>query len=59
MHIHGIYNDGPDELICRAGMETDIENRLTDTEVEGERREWDEWKDYHGNTYTTLCKIDS
>ena len=22
MHIHGIYNDGPDELICRAGMET-------------------------------------
>ena len=22
MHIHGIYNDGPDELIRKAGMET-------------------------------------
>ena len=25
----------------------------------GGRREWDEWRGYHGNVYTTICKIDS
>ena len=26
-HIYGIYKNGIDGLICRAGIETDIENR--------------------------------
>ena len=36
MHIHGIQKDGTDEFICRAAMEKQTENRLTDTgRVEG------------------------
>ena len=31
-HIYGILKNGVDELICRAGIETDVENRLMDTE---------------------------
>ena len=32
MRIYGIYKDGTDELICRAGMQgdADTENRLMD-----------------------------
>ena len=35
-HIYGIYKDGTDEPICRAGIETDVENGLVDTGWEGE-----------------------
>ena len=35
-HIYGILKDGTDEPICRAAMETDIENRRVDTKREGE-----------------------
>ena len=31
VHIYGIQKNGTDEPICRAGIETDIENRLMDT----------------------------
>ena len=31
-HIYGILKNGVDEPICRAGIETDVENRLMDTE---------------------------
>ena len=37
--------------------DADLENKLVDTE--GERRGWDKLKDYHGNIYITICKIDS
>ena len=33
-HIYGILKNGVDEPICRAGIETDMENRLMDTEGE-------------------------
>ena len=34
-HIPGIYKDSTAEPICRAALETDIENRLVDTVGEG------------------------
>ena len=37
MDIYGIWKDGTDEPICRAGMETDTGNRLVDT-GEGKER---------------------
>ena len=36
MHVYGIQKNGTDELMCRAGIETDIENGLVDTGGEGE-----------------------
>ena len=36
MHIYGIYKNGTDEPICRAGIEADLGDRLTDTA--GEKR---------------------
>ena len=33
-HIYGILKNGVDEPICRAGIETDMENRLMDREGE-------------------------
>ena len=31
-HIYGTWKNDTDELICRAGRDSDIENRLVDTE---------------------------
>ena len=42
-HIYRIWKDGTDEPICRALMETDIGNGLTDT-MSGGRRGWGEWR---------------
>ena len=58
MYIYGIQKDGPDEPICRAAMETYMENRLMDTAgvEEGESGKYGE------NTmkaYITICKIGS
>ena len=36
MYIYGIQRNGTDEPICRAGVETDTENRHGDTAGEGE-----------------------
>ena len=36
----------------------DIENRLVDMGWGGGRRGWNEWREEHGNIYTTICKID-
>ena len=30
MHIYGIWKNGTDEPICRAGIDTDVENGLVD-----------------------------
>ena len=46
-HIYGILKDGTDEPICRAAMETDIENRRVDTKREGEGG-----KNWESNTET-------
>ena len=54
-HIYGIQKNGTDEHICRAAMETDIENKLMD--VKKGRRRWDEWREQCGNIYTTVCII--
>ena len=35
MYVCGIQKNGTDEPICRAGIETQIKNRLVDTEWEG------------------------
>ena len=37
MHIYGIWKNGTDKPICRAGIDTDVENRLLDTVGEGGR----------------------
>ena len=36
MHTHAIQSNGNDEPICRAGIETQTENRLVDTAGGGE-----------------------
>ena len=36
MHIHGLQKNGTDKPICRAGIETHIENRFMDTVGAGE-----------------------
>ena len=53
MHIYGIQNDGTDELIFRAAMEEQTENRPKDV-VGEERRERVRCME----TYNTICKID-
>ena len=35
-HIHGLQKNGTDKPICRAGIETQIENRFMDTVGAGE-----------------------
>ena len=43
------------EPICSAAVgDTDVENRLVDTE---KRSGWDEWREWCGNIYITICKI--
>ena len=37
MHIHGIWKNGIDEPICRAGIEMQTENRLVETVRVGSR----------------------
>ena len=43
--------------------ESDIENRFTDTRLQGwgvgERRGQDDWKDEQGHIYAVVCKINS
>ena len=36
MHIYGIWKKGTNEPLCRAGIDTDVENRLVGTAGEGE-----------------------
>ena len=36
MHIYGIWKNGTNEPICRAGIDTDVENRCVDMAGEGE-----------------------
>ena len=36
MHIYGVQKNGTDEPICRAAIQMQTENRLTDTVGEGE-----------------------
>ena len=36
--------------------DADTENRLMDTGAGGGRRGWDGWREYHGATYTAICK---
>ena len=58
MCIYGIQKDGPDEPICRAAMETYMENRLMDTAgvEEGESGKYGEKT---MKAYITICKIGS
>ena len=46
-------------LFASRNGDSDTENRLMDTREGGGRRVWDEWREYDGNIYTTICKIDS
>ena len=58
MHIYVIQKAGTDEPIFRAAME--IQTQRTDWWTQGGRkRGWGEWRQQHGNIYTTICKIDS
>ena len=41
MHTRAIQNDGTDEPPCRAGIETQAENRVVDMAGEGEGRNRD------------------
>ena len=36
MHIYVIWKNGTNEPICRAGIDTDVENRFVDMVGEGE-----------------------
>ena len=44
-HTHGRYKNGTDESIYRAGIETEMESRLVDTESTRRRRGWDDLKE--------------
>ena len=56
MHICGIWKDGTGEPICRAGIETQTENRHVHTVGE---RTWDKLGEQHWHTYTAMCEADS
>ena len=43
MHICGIQKNGIDDLICKAEIDTDVENKCMDTK--GGSGEWDELRD--------------
>ena len=58
IHIYGIQKDGIDEIVCRAAMETDTENRLW-TWWLGEEREGGMYGESNMEVYITICKIDS
>ena len=42
-HIFGIQKSGIDDLICKAEIDTDVENKYMDTK--GGSGEWDELRD--------------
>ena len=44
MHICGIQKNGVDDLICKAEIETDVENKSMDTK--GGKGGWDELGDW-------------
>ena len=52
MNIYGLYKCGIDELICREGMEMQIQ-RMDSGHSRG-RREWDEWRKQHRHIYTIM-----
>ena len=56
-HVYGTQKDGTDEPIFRAAM--GMQMKRTDLWTCRGRRGWDEWREQHGNIYTTICKIDS
>ena len=56
MHIYGIQKDGTDEATFRAAME--MQTQRIDLRGGGGRG-WDKWREYHGNIYTIMGKIDS
>ena len=48
------------DRVARSDGDEGIESRLMDTgKVWGERSGWEEWREQHGNIYTTVCKMDS
>ena len=48
-HMYGIQENGVDEPVCRAEIDTDIENRLVDTVREGQgRTNWGSNIDLYG-----------
>ena len=55
-HIHGIQEDGTDEPICRAAVRRQTQRTDCGHRGFGGRREWDEWREQHGNAYTITCK---
>ena len=58
MHIYEIQKDGTDEIVCRAAMEIDTENRLKVMEV-GEEGEVKIYGESNMEFYTTICKINN
>ena len=55
MHIYGFQENGINDLICKAEMETQIQR----TNVWGSREdgEWDDLGDWDEHIYTTMYKI--
>ena len=56
LHICGIQKNGTDELICKAEIERDVENELTDTQAE---RVGGMNQELGKDIYTIMYKIDS
>ena len=55
-----IYKNDAYELICKAEIETDIENNFMDTygyKLKVGRRGWNELGDCSWHIYTAMCKI--
>ena len=44
MHVCGIQKNGTDEPVCKAEIETDVENKQMDTK--GGKGRWDELGDW-------------
>ena len=56
LHICGIQKNGTGELICKAEIERDVENELTDTQVE---RVGGMNQELGKDIYTIMYKIDN
>ena len=59
MHIYGIQKDGPNEIFCRATVET--QTHKTDLWTWGREggRRGEMYGENNMETYITLCKTDS
>ena len=55
--IREIEKNGTDELICKAEIVTDVENKCRDTK--GERRGWNGLGDWDWRLYTIMHKTDN